>query len=200
MEPAIFTLTKTPKRKALAMIEFGSIASGIMALDIITKTAEVEILAAQIICPGKYMILFCGSISAIKASLEAARQIPNQIDEFLLGSPHPDIFPAIKGEKSLPEKTALGLLETYSGATAIKAADTAAKTAWINLAEIRISHGMCGKSTVLFTGELAAVDAALEAAKKEASEKEQLLDTAFIPNPDDKMIMAIQRSKGGGGE
>jgi len=192
MEPDKLTLSKTPKRKALAMIELGSIASGITALDIITKTAEVEILAAQIICPGKYLILFCGSLSAIRASLEAARQVSSQIDEFLLGSPHPDIFPAIKGQNPLPKKTALGLIETYSGAAAIKAADTAAKTAWVNLAEIRISHGMCGKSTVLFSGELAAVAAALEAAKKEAAEKGQLLDTALVPNPDDKMIGALQ--------
>jgi len=191
MEPAI--LTEIPARKALAMIELGSIASGITALDIITKTAEVEILTAQIICPGKYMILFYGSLSAIRASLEAARQVSSQIDEFLLGRPHPDIFPALKGEITLPHKTALGLIETCSGAAAIKAADTAAKTAWIILTEIRISHGMCGKSTVMFTGELAAVAAAIEAVKKEAAVKEKLLNTALIPNPDDKMVAAITK-------
>jgi len=191
MEKDKLTLTKTPNREALAMIEYSSIASGILALDTITKTAEVDILAAQIICPGKYMILFSGSLSAINASLEAARKTPSAIDEFLLGSPHPDIFPALASKKTLPKKTALGLIETHSGSAAIKAADTSAKTAWVTLAEIRIAHGMCGKSTVMFTGELAAVAAALETAKKEAAEKGQLLDTALIPNPDDKMIGAM---------
>jgi len=191
MESAKLTLAKTPTRKALAMIELGSIASGITALDVITKTAEADILAAQIICPGKYMILFSGSLSAIKASLEAARNASTQIDEFVLGRPHPDIFSAIKGNTPLPTKTALGLIETSSAASAIKAADTAAKTAWITLAEIRISHGMCGKSTVFFTGELAAVATSLESAKKEAAKKGQLLNTALIPNPDDKMISAL---------
>ncbi|MCL2572419.1 MAG: BMC domain-containing protein [Defluviitaleaceae bacterium] len=186
------TLAKTPEREALAMIELHSVAYGITALDVITKTAEVDILAAQIICPGKYMIIFSGSLSAINASLEAARHISGVLDEFILGSPHPDIFPAIKGDALLPKKTSLGLIETYSGASAIKAADTAAKTAWITLAKVRISHGMCGKSVVIFTGELAAVAAALETAKKEAAEKGQLLDTALIPNPDDKMINAMQ--------
>jgi len=173
------------------MIEFSSIAAGLTALDTITKIAEVEILSATTICPGKYMILFCGGLSEVNASLEAARQIPCKIAEFLLGSPHPDIFPAISASPTLPTKTPIGLIETYSGAAAIKAADTAAKTAWVNLVEIRIVQGMCGKSTVLFAGELAAVSAALEAAKKEAAHVEQLLDTVLIPNPDDKMIAAM---------
>ena len=185
----------TPNRKALAMVEYSTVASGITALDTITKTAEVDILAAQTICPGKYMILFCGSIGAVNASLEAARRVSHRIDDFLLGNPHPDIFPALKGAVSLPENTALGLIETYSGAAAIKAADAAAKTAYVNLAEIRIAHGMCGKSTVMFTGEIAAVAAALEAAKKEASGKGKLLDTALIPNPDKKMLTAIKTSR-----
>jgi len=188
------TLAKIPNKKALAMIEFGSIAHGFKALDVITKTADVEILVAQIICPGKYMIIFCGNLSATNASLEAARQIPGQISDFLLGSPHPDIFPAIMRESVLPKNTALGLIETLSGTAAIKAADTAAKTAWITLIEIRISHGMCGKSTVLFVGELATVAAALDSAKKEATLNKQLLDTALIPNPDDNMISAIVKS------
>jgi len=182
-----------PDKKALAMIEYGSIANGITALDTITKTAEVEILSAQIICPGKYMIIFCGNLSSVNASLEAAQKISGKIHDFLLGSPHPDIFPAIKLEVPMQKKTPLGLIETITGAAAIKAADTAAKTAYVNLTEIRISHGMCGKSTVMFTGELAAVAAALKSAKKEAGETNQLIDTALIPNPDDKMINAISR-------
>ena len=192
METDRLTISKTPEREALAMIEFSSVAAGFTALDIITKTAEVDILAAQAICPGKYMILFSGGIGAVNASLEAARRVSTQIDEFMLGSPHPDIFPALGSEIPLPEKTALGLVETYSGASAIKSADTAAKTAWVQLAEIRIAHGMCGKSTVLITGELAAVAAALDAAKKEAAYMGQLLDTALIPNPDGKMLAAMR--------
>ena len=186
------TITKTPpSRKALAMVEYSTVSSGITALDIITKAAEVDILAAQTICPGKYMILFCGGIGAVRAALEAARRVLNLVDEFLLGRPHQGIFPAISKKAAFQKKAALGLVETFSGAAAIKAADTAAKASWVYLAEINIAHGMCGKSTVMFTGEVAAVAAALDAAKKEADEKGMLLDTALIPNPDDKMLAAL---------
>ena len=184
------TVANPPKRKALAMVEYASVAAGFTALDVITKTAEVEILSARPICPGKYMILFCGGLSAVNASLEAARRVPGIIDEFVLGSPHPGIFKALGGDFSLNKKTPLGLVEAFSGAAAIKAADTAAKTAWVHLAEIHIAHGMCGKSTVLLTGELAAVAAALEAVQKDAAEK--IVGTALIPNPDAKMLEAIK--------
>ena len=185
------TLSMTPIRRALAMVEYSTVSAGITALDIITKAAEVEILAAQAICPGKFMILFCGGIGAVRAALDAARAVPCLVDEFLLGRPHPGIFTALGGTPTLPKNAALGLVETFSGAAAIKAADTAAKASWVDLAEIRIAHGMCGKSTVMFTGDVAAVAAALKAAKKEASEKGMLLDTALIPNPDDKMLAAL---------
>jgi len=213
-----------PQRKALAMIEYTSIAQGIIALDIITKTAEVDILSARPICPGKYMILFCGDLAAVNASLEAARQIQSKIDDFILGRPHPSIFAALNQQVKLQKNTALGLIETYSGAAAIKAADTSAKTAYVNLAQIRIAEGMCGKSTVMLTGDIAAVAAALDAAKadandankaditkpkvttnnepetkneaeiKEATKKWQPLNTALIPNPDEKMLAAINAS------
>jgi len=190
----MLTISKTPKGKALAMIEYTSIANGFTALDIITKTAEVDILSAQAICPGKYMIIFSGSLGAVRASLDAAGRVLNQIDQFLLGRPHPDVFAALNAKVNLEGKYALGLIETFSGAASLKAADTAAKTSWVTLAEIRISQGMCGKSTVMFTGDLAAVAAALETAKKEAADNGQLLDTALIPNPDAKMIAALNMS------
>jgi len=180
-----------PERKALAMAEYSSVASGMVALDAITKTADVEILSAKIICPGKYIVLFYGSIGAVNASLDAALNIATVIDYFMLGSPHPDIYHALKSQTTIFEKNALGLIETFSGASAISAADRAAKTAFVHLINITLSNGMCGKSVVLITGEVAAVSAALEAASNEAAAKSMLLDTALIPNPSDEMIKAL---------
>jgi microcompartment protein CcmL/EutN len=46
---------------------------------------------------------------------------------------------------------------------------------------------MCGKSYVMFTGGLAEVQAATEAAREAAAENGMLLDIAVIANPDEKM-------------
>jgi len=81
--------------------------------------------------------------------------------------------------------------ETAAKAAAIVAADTAAKTSLVNLVELRLSRGMCGKSYLLLTGEIAAVEAAIERAKQSAGENGMFLDSAVIPRPDEKMWRSI---------
>ena len=50
---------------------------------------------------------------------------------------------------------------------------------------------MCGKSYVTFTGEVAAVQAAVERAKSIVSESGMLLDATVIARPDRKLIEKI---------
>ena len=82
---------------------------------------------------------------------------------------------------------ALGLIEVIGYPCAIDAADAAAKTADVTLVELRICRGMCGKSYLFITGEVAAVTAAIDNAKTAAGDKGMLLDSSVIPNPDPKL-------------
>lgn len=61
-------------QKAIGMIEFKTVASGITAADQMVKTSEVEVLEAQVVCPGKYIALISGDLSAVKAAIEAAEK------------------------------------------------------------------------------------------------------------------------------
>ncbi len=179
--------------KALGMVEYVTVSTGIQAADIILKTANVEIIEAQTVCPGKYIVLFSGELSAVKASMEAAKEkfSMHLIDSFVLGKPHASIFPAIYGSTPMEDVKALGVLETFSGAAMIVAADEAAKTSQIELIELRIARGMCGKSYLMLTGEVAAVEAAIEKAKKAAGERGMLLDSSIIANPDGQLWDSI---------
>ena len=47
--------------KAIGMIEFKTVSAGITAADAMVKTADVELLEAQTVCPGKYIALISGS-------------------------------------------------------------------------------------------------------------------------------------------
>ena len=58
--------------KAIGMVEYKTVSSGIKAADLIVKTAEVELLEAQTVCPVKFIILFTGDLSAIRVSVDAA--------------------------------------------------------------------------------------------------------------------------------
>lgn len=82
---------------------------------------------------------------------------------------------------------ALGVLESYDVAAMIVAADTAAKTSVVTLLELRIARGMSGRSFMLITGDVAAVEAAIEHAKTYVSEEGVLLDSTVIANPDNKL-------------
>ena len=175
--------------KAIGMAEFQNVSSGVQPADIIIKTANVDVIEAQVVCPGKYIIIITGQLSAVRASIDAAKVkfAQTMVDSFVLGNPDESIFPAIYGSNPVENPNALGVLETYSAASIIVAADLAAKTADVNLIELRIARGMCGKSYMYITGEVAAVTASIENAKAKIGDNGMLLDASVIPNPDKKL-------------
>ncbi len=179
--------------KAIGMIEFKTVSAGITAADQMVKTANVEILEAQTVCPGKYIALIAGELSAVNAAVERAKMTREDelINYFVLGNPDESIFPAIYGSSQIEGVDALGILETYDAASIIVAADIAAKTAIVKLIELRIAKGMCGKSYMLITGEVAACEAAIEKAKMSVGEKGMYLDSSIIAKPDPQICKSI---------
>ena len=117
--------------KAIGMAEYQTVSTGIEAADLMIKTAEVDVIEAQTVCPGKYIIIITGELSAVKASVDATKAKFGEklIDSFVLGNPDESIFPAIYAANEVTNKSALGVLETFSAATMIVAGDVAAKTA-----------------------------------------------------------------------
>lgn len=80
--------------RAIGMIEFKTVSAGVTAADLMVKTAAVELIEAQVVCPGKYIALITGDLSAVDAAVATAKnQYPEQlIDSFVLGNPHEGIF------------------------------------------------------------------------------------------------------------
>lgn len=175
--------------KAIGLVEYKTVTSGIMAADKMVKASDVDLLYAETVCPGKYIVMLCGRLSAVDAAVNSGIKDneENVIDSFILGNPHDSIFKAINGTSEINDMQALGIVETFSAASIIVAADICAKTARVELMEIRIARGMCGKSYLLITGEVAAVNASIKAASKAAAESGMLLDKTVIANPDKKV-------------
>ena len=176
---------------ALALVEYLKVPTGMMAADKMVKSSEVQIIHASTVCPGKYIVLFKGNLSAVKAALEvgtSAEFESNVIDSFILGNPTEQIFSAISGATAIDLTGAIGIVESYSVASIIEGADVAAKTSNVGLYEIRLARGMCGKSYFIISGELAAVQMSVETSKINLKEKGMLLDAAVIANPDKSFI------------
>ncbi|WP_099469865.1 BMC domain-containing protein [Konateibacter massiliensis] len=179
--------------KAIGMVEYKTVSTGMKAADMLVKTANVELLQAQTVCPGKFIILFSGDLSAIKASVNAVETAYPEalIDKFVLGNPHESIFKALSCTAEIDTVSALGVIETFTAASAIVAADHAAKTAQVDLFEIRLCRGMCGKSYVLLTGSVAAVTESVESSIALIREEGMLLDYAVIPSPSKDFVNTL---------
>ncbi|MDY2880601.1 MAG: BMC domain-containing protein [Candidatus Borkfalkiaceae bacterium] len=179
--------------RAIGMIEFKTVSSGVTATDLMVKTSDVDIVEAQTVCPGKYISIVTGDLSAVRAAVDAAKTISESqlIDSFVLGNPDDSIFPAISGTTAVDSVNALGVIETFDAAQIIVASDNAVKTSEVRLIEIRLARGMCGKSYAMLTGEVAAVEAAIERAKEVVMPSGMMLDSTVIARPDKKLIEKI---------
>ncbi|MBI1798690.1 MAG: BMC domain-containing protein [Candidatus Eisenbacteria bacterium] len=53
---------------AVAALETGSIAQGVVACDAMVKTAEVDLIESCAVSPGKYWILIGGEVAPVRAA------------------------------------------------------------------------------------------------------------------------------------
>ena len=53
---------------SLGMVEIVSVPAGIEAGDTMLKAASVELVTAQPVCAGKYIVIVTGDVAAVKAS------------------------------------------------------------------------------------------------------------------------------------
>lgn len=170
---------------AIGIVETSSIAKGFEVADAIMKSASVEMVVNRTICPGKYMILVGGDVDAVNASIETGIQIGAHtvVDHFIIPNVHADVFPAISGVQHLPELKALGVIESFSVASIIEAADAAVKAADIKLISLHLAMAIGGKGFVTLTGDVADVEAAVEAGTSVIEEKGLLVEKIIIPSP-----------------
>ena len=60
--------------KAIGMIELNSIAKGVAAGDEMLKSADVELVFAQPICAGKYMVFVSGDVDSVERAAVVGRE------------------------------------------------------------------------------------------------------------------------------
>jgi microcompartment protein CcmL/EutN len=176
--------------KAIGMVELNSIARGIETCDYMVKAAQVDLIRSSTVCPGKYMVIIAGDTGDVTASMNEGKKRGGAcvVDTLLISNVHPQLIPAISMTTHVEERGAIGVLEFYSVASAILAADRAAKAANITLIEVRIGYAIGGKGFVTLTGDVGAVRAAVAAASEEA---ELLVNTTVIPRPSPKLFDSL---------
>ena len=172
-------------QNSIGLIELTSIAKGYEVADTLLKTAHVEVVFNRSICPGKFMVMVAGETSAVASSIASGLDMAGDtvVDEFFIPNVHPDVFSAISGTRVIEDTGALGIIETFSVASVIEAADAAVKAADVQLIEIHLAMAIGGKGYVTLTGDVAAVNAAVEAGVESIREKGVLVNKVVIPQP-----------------
>ena len=171
--------------KSIGVIELKSIPKGVEATDAALKSAGVDLVSAHPSCPGKYEIILTGSISNVTAAVShvLAKFDNYVIDSSVMGRIDEQVISALFGTQTGRRQGSLGLIETFSAATSIKAADIAVKTASVEIYDLRVSRGMGGKGVVMVTGDVGDVTAAVEAGANYAKDTGTLSSFSVIASP-----------------
>ena len=179
--------------KAIGLVEVKNVSKGIRVTDEMLKSAGVFLIQSGSVCPGKFVTIVGGSLSSIQAAVDRAANVAEDalIDKFVIGRLGDKVFEAMCGTANVAERKALGIVETFTAASSILAADAAVKAANVSLIEVRVARGMAGKCFVTMTGEVADVKAATEAGAKIAAKDGVLIGTEVIANPHPELWEAV---------
>ena len=172
---------------SIGLVEVKNVSKGIVVTDEMLKSAGIVLISSGSVCPGKFVTIVGGELSAIHAAVDRAELI----DKFVIGNLGDNVFEAICGTADVKEKKAFGIVETFTAASAIQAADAAVKAGDIELIEVRVARGLGGKCFVSMTGDVADVKAGVEAGARIATEQGVLINTEVIANPHPELWEAV---------
>ncbi len=167
---------------ALGLLEYDSIASGILAGDAMVKRAPVDSIRAGTVQPGRYLVMLSGEVAEVQEALDAGRAAGGSAlrDELFLPQIDRAVVRAIGGTRQGSAGQALGIVETQTAAACIRGADAGVKGATVTLRELRLADGLGGKAFVFFGGDVADVEAAVDAACGAVGRPEFLINRAVI--------------------
>jgi len=175
----------------IGLLELCSVARGVEVTDAVLKEANVEVLFASPVQPGKYVLLFSGSVQDVISSARRGAELAggDLVDQLVIQQVHEQVVPMLrrKGGRINGQLDAIGVIETTTIAASIVASDHALKTANVDLIDLRIANGLGGKSFFTLTGEVSDVRSSVAAGASMAQERGHLAREIVIPRPHEEL-------------
>ena len=171
---------------ALALVELDSIARGYRVVDAMVKRSPVEILEANLVEPGKYLVLFAGGVAEVEESYSAALETGtgHLVDSMLLPMVHGAIVPGLRGYDNCKDPDTIGVIEATCVAAMLQSCDRALKDAEVVLAGLRLAPGLGGKAYFVVHGQQADVEAAAAVAEAVLVERKVQIEVIARPHED----------------
>ena len=173
----------------MALLEFKTIAAGVLASDLMVKRSPIALLRCGTIHPGRFLILVGGSVASTQEAYAAGMQL-GEIEHSLsgsvfLGDVHPFLHDAVLGIRRDLAGDALAVVETRSSPALLAAVDAAVKSTPVMLCEVRLGDDLGGHALALMSGDLSDAETALEICADRAGD--QLLDQTLLPRLDSNL-------------
>ncbi|MES2639766.1 MAG: BMC domain-containing protein [Myxococcota bacterium] len=186
---------------ALALLEIDSIARGYRVLDAMVKESPITVVAANLVEPGKYLILFGGGVAEVDAAYKIGLDVAADtvVDRVFLPGVHPRIWTALAGVRISQDIDTIGIIESSSVAGVIEAADRSLKEAHVALLGLRVAPGLGGKGFYVVDGQQYDVEAAIEAGTAVLEGRGRLVRAERIARPHPDFLAHLLRPAPFGG-
>ena len=184
------------KESNLAVVEFKSIARGIFTTDAMLKAANVNLVLATTLCPGKYLTIVEGETSAVESSLKIADEIGGMhvFSSEVINAISIKVIDAINGKLLSTPGGAIAIIESMQMANLINSADEVVDAVQIEFVDFRLSRGCGVNGFYIFSGELSSVREGAKAASQYLMEMGALLASRVISGPDIEVWRWIKTS------
>ncbi len=177
---------------SVGLLELCSVARGIETADAVLWEAGVEMLFSEPVQPGKYVMLFTGSVQDVHSSAQRGAEIAgcSLVDQLVIPQLHEQVIPILErvGGQINGQIDAIGVVETTTVASTILAADLSLKAASVDLIDLRIANGLGGKSFFVITGQVSDVRSSIATGTLQAREGGLLARDVVIPRPHPDLV------------
>jgi microcompartment protein CcmL/EutN len=171
---------------AIALLEFGNVAVGVLASDAMVKRSPIALLRCGTVHPGRFLILVGGSVASTEEAYSAGLEIGDSRgvlnSKVFLGDVHPSLNDAVLGARREVEGDALAVVETHNSPAILAAVDAAVKSTPVVLSEVRLGDGLGGRALALLSGDLFDVEIALDICGERAGD--QMAAGTLLPRLD----------------
>lgn len=180
----------------LAVVEFKSIARGIYVTDAMLKAANVNLVMATSLCPGKYLTIVEGETSAVESSLKIADETGGMhvFSSEVINAVSLKVIDAISGKMVDENKGSLAIIESMQIANLINSADKVVDAVAVEFADFRLARGCGVNSFYIFTGELSSVREGARVASEYMMSRGALLAYRVISGPDPEVWRWLKSS------
>ncbi len=177
--------------RALALLEFESVAVGVLAVDRMLKKSPVALLRCGTVHPGRYLALVGGTVASTEEAyaegVASGKEAAALVAGICLPDPVDSVAEALVGGRNEPLGDTLGVLEVNTSPGLLGLVDRLLKSLPLNLVEIRLADDLGGRALAIIDGELSDVQEAAAMAPSCLKECSKLLNVAVISRLDDTL-------------